>query len=962
MRIFASITVLIFLGGAAFRTHAMRPLFNTPQSVQSDLGGEKQKEMKALRDLKEETRGKVHIKTNRATRKVDFLWLDHNSPGDLSRHATALTKRERSNAFLKDTGAVFGLRDPDSELTGASETTDEIGGTHIRFDQVYKGVPVFGGTLRSHFDGSGNLRAINGTIIPDIDLDPVPSKTAEEAAFAAMTAVSSKEGAAGLSAMATKLYIYRAGLAQGIDGKNYLVWQVEVANTAGVHEFVFVDAHTGEIVDQVSARYDALDRRLYDMLGLFDIPASYLSEPFWREGLAFPTGDPRSDEIIRTSGETYDFYRMAFGRDSYDGRGSPMISFFNSPFENAYQTVLADGRAAVVLGDGLISDDVVAHEWTHAVTAMTDGLVYGYQPGALNEAYSDIFGETIDQLNGRGLDSPGGTRGINNDTCSIFSTPTDVVRVSSPSAIAGDYDAVFNQFADGSPEITTTGITGEIVEVNDGVGIGSDGCSTPFVNAAAIQGKIALIDATATSPDGVCFSTTKVQNAELAGAKAVILANDSSIGEVPSNFGCRCLLVSIPVVDVGEKTGDKIRSQLDTGVTASIFSNAARNRDNSYKWLIAEETGHGAVRDMWNPTCYFNPGRVSDDKYFCADSYDLGVHENSGIPNHTFALLVDGGNYNGQRVNAIGLTKAAHIYFRAMTAYQVPYTDFADHAEALEASAQDLLGRNLADLKTGLPSGEKINGNDLKQLHAATLATELRLPPAQCNFRPLLGKNPPDDSCSLSNIRQTTIFSDSFEGNPLNQWTVTREISNPATFQDRKWSWVNDLPDGRKGKGMFAYDFEGGCLTETDQGGVLELASPSIRIPAGLAGGPHLSFDHWVAIEEGFDGAQLMISVNGGPFQLVDPTAFIYNGYNESLLSFPNTDNVRGGQPAFTGTDAGTLTGSWGTSIVDLSGYAHTGDSIRLRFDMSSDFCFGTGRGWYLDNVRVYGCDRVGGH
>jgi hypothetical protein len=99
-----------------------------------------------------------------------------------------------------------------------------------------------------------------------------------------------------------------------------------------------------------------------------------------------------------------------------------------------------------------------------------------------------------------------------------------------------------------------------------------------------------------------------------------------------------------------------------------------------------------------------------------------------------------------------------------------------------------------------------------------------------------------------------------------------------------------------------------------------------------------------------------MISVNGGPFQLVDPSKFIYNAYNRSLLAFPFTDNVRGGQPAFTGVDGVSFKDSWGTSIVDLSGYANAGGTVRFRFDMSTDFCFGTVLGWYLDNVRVYAC------
>lgn len=101
-----------------------------------------------------------------------------------------------------------------------------------------------------------------------------------------------------------------------------------------------------------------------------------------------------------------------------------------------------------------------------------------------------------------------------------------------------------------------------------------------------------------------------------------------------------------------------------------------------------------------------------------------------------------------------------------------------------------------------------------------------------------------------------------------------------------------------------------------------------------------------------------MVSVNGGPFQLVEQSAFIYSGYNNNLLGFDFSSNPRNGQRAFTGVDGGSLDGSWGTSIIDLSGFAQSGDTVRLRFDMSSDYCFGTGLGWYIDNVKVYACDR----
>ena len=77
---------------------------------------------------------------------------------------------------------------------------------------------------------------------------------------------------------------------------------------------------------------------------------------------------------------------------------------------------------------------------------------------------------------------------------------------------------------------------------------------------------------------------------------------------------------------------------------------------------------------MWNPTCYGDPGKVSDAEYKCDRPSDAGgVHSNSGVPNHAYALLVDGGTFNGQTVTGIGLDKAAAIYWRAQTAYLTPH-------------------------------------------------------------------------------------------------------------------------------------------------------------------------------------------------------------------------------------------------------------------------------------------------
>ena len=208
---------------------------------------------------------------------------------------------------------------------------------------------------------------------------------------------------------------------------------------------------------------------------------------------------------------------------------------------------------------------------------------------------------------------------------------------------------------------------------------------------------------------------------------------------------------------------------------------------------------------------------------------------------------------------------------------------------------------------------------------------------------------------------QSIIFADDFESNPSSRWTVGRESTDPSTFVARDWTWVHSLPDGRPGSAFFAPDpvaFDLCSAPPPGQVGVLLLESPTITLPGEFQGRLRVSFDHWVSLEEGFDGAQLMISVNGGPYFLVASESnadFISNPYNFVLFPFEG-NNPRFGQPAWSGVGGGLPDNSWGTTIVDLTRYAQPGDTIRLRWDMSTDYCFGTDAGWYVDNVNVYTC------
>lgn len=53
---------------------------------------------------------------------------------------------------------------------------------------------------------------------------------------------------------------------------------------------------------------------------------------------------------------------------------------------------------------GMVTDDIVAHEFTHGVTKYESALAYSGESGAINESFSDIWGELVDLT--YGSDSP----------------------------------------------------------------------------------------------------------------------------------------------------------------------------------------------------------------------------------------------------------------------------------------------------------------------------------------------------------------------------------------------------------------------------------------------------------------------------------------------------------------------------------------------------------------------------
>jgi Zn-dependent metalloprotease len=898
-----------------------------------------------IKRLEGNASGAVLISTNKSTDFASFVRVSKG--GDLHPGNTSQAAKDKAQGFVGEFGGLFGVKNADTELVEISTFTDKHGATHLSYQQVYKGVPVFAAILQAHLDSNGQLTAMNGDFVPDIAVDTTPALGADQAAERAIADVVANPpanevtGAAsdvsGLSAAAPTLYVYRDGLIQNLKGPNYLVYEVEVTNGSSIREKVYINAHSGKIVNRISQVENALFRRLFEMT---------TANQVWQEGDPFP-GILNQDQqnIVDFSGDAYYHFFNAFGRDSYDGDGAEMQSVNNDPTINCPN---ANWNGATTnYCNGVTSDDVVAHEWAHAYTQFTHNLIYQWQPGALNESYSDIWGEVVDMLNGKGTDSPAPVRTVN--ACSTHTTPVPVLTINAPPSIAGDYAAAGAAFG---PALTAAGLTGNVVLADDGVAPGSDAC-TPLVNGAAINGNIALVDR------GTCGFAVKVKLAQDAGAIGVIVANN--VVGPPAPMGGADPTITIPSIMVAQSTGNTIKANLP-GVNATMRLGGGATED-SYRWLMGEDSTAfgGAIRDMWAPTCMGDPGKVTDAQYHCATTDGGGVHTNSGVPNHGFSLLVDGGTYNGQTVASIGMVKAAHLYWRAQAVYQTPASDFNDHADALQASCQDLIGDPLEGLSTTStpagPSGESISAADCAAVDDMIQAVELRVDPAaQCNFQPLLQQNPP--ALCTGQPNPPTFFHASFEKG-LGGWTLT----NQGVFSGwpgLNWTLDSSLPAGRNGKAAFAADPDAGNCDggAGDVSGMMSLESPPITIPSSNTLSPRLTFEHYVATEFGFDGGNLKISINGGPYVLVPASAYTFNPYNTTLVTAAGGNtNPMAGQQAFSGTDGGQVTGSWGQSQINLAAVGvMPGDTIRLRFDFGMDGCAGID-GWYVDDVKVRACN-----
>lgn len=377
------------------------------------------------------------------------------------------------------------LREGDLRLRRVLEDTLLPGREHERADQYYAGVRVFGGEVVRQ-RRNGQTVSVFASLYTDIDLDPTPRLSPAEA----RRLVEARTGVVLGPTRAPELMVlpldaggyvlaYRIRAATPTDltvsflnaetGEVVLEYrdlqtQSAVGRGVGVlgdTKKLSVFPQSGQFVTRDRLRppdiltYDLAGdlRRVIDFLnGRLDLGDSDLAadaDNDWNDGAAV--------DAHAYAGWTYDYYYKRVGRRGLDNRDLGMRSvvhpvrrqdlptYPSSVVSTYFLNAFYAGDGVMVYGEGLPAGyvlaatrqtvdyfagalDIVAHELTHGVTDYSSTLIYRNESGALNEAFSDIMGTSVefffqpagspareaDYLIGEDVIRPGGIRSMAN--------------------------------------------------------------------------------------------------------------------------------------------------------------------------------------------------------------------------------------------------------------------------------------------------------------------------------------------------------------------------------------------------------------------------------------------------------------------------------------------------------------------------------------------------------------------
>ncbi len=331
------------------------------------------------------------------------------------------------------------------ELKPISKNIDKTGMRHYRYQQTHNGIPVEWAVCLIH-EKNARVTHANNSLIPELNLSTTPVineadalQTALEYTNAVLYAWEDEthERTLGQAVRNPNATFHPSGQLVIIDpqltqqaANCHLAYKFDIYAVQPLsRQTVYIDAHSGEVLKTIEKIHSCTDVPAIgptNYSGIVDFTACYADGEYTLKNTIggsmqvfdaggdislseIPCQDPdghfdmdaAATEVHWATEKTYEYFLDTHGRNSIDNNGAPLFSWvhYGSQTNNAYWT-----GTWMLYGDGdgikfspLTSPDIVAHEIIHGLTDHTANLIYEGESGAINESFSDIFGEAIER-------------------------------------------------------------------------------------------------------------------------------------------------------------------------------------------------------------------------------------------------------------------------------------------------------------------------------------------------------------------------------------------------------------------------------------------------------------------------------------------------------------------------------------------------------------------------------------
>jgi len=356
-------------------------------------------------------------------------------------------------SFFDEYKKYFQVSD-DNQIQLHRSSKNEIG-AHHRYNQRYKGIEIIGAEYILH-EKNGTVWHANGQLVHGLEMDVAPALNESAALQAALRHIDAesymwqeeaneaflkRERGDANATFYPKGELKLTSGRKEITAENMkLVYRFDIyaAKPLGRY-YVDVDAKTGEVVNQISRIHDvdiagsgaslyngtvsmtvdqvtgtsyrlqengntvrAADIRTFNM----NNGTSYTAATDFTSTTANGPWDGAGVSAHWGAEATYDYFFIKHSRNSLDNAGFTLLSYVHTNliglgYPNNVNAFWDGSRMTYGDGDGvnyfpLVCLDVVGHELTHGVTEFSSNLIYSNESGALNESFSDIFGNAVE--------------------------------------------------------------------------------------------------------------------------------------------------------------------------------------------------------------------------------------------------------------------------------------------------------------------------------------------------------------------------------------------------------------------------------------------------------------------------------------------------------------------------------------------------------------------------------------